>query len=53
MPDQLRVEYPGAIYHVMSRGNGQGGTFFNDVDRPDFLETLAEVCQKNRFQVRA
>jgi hypothetical protein len=38
----MRVEYAGAIYHVMSRG-----------DRRDFLKTLAETCLKTGFQVHA
>ena len=33
MPRKLRIEYPGAIYHVMSRANGKGDIFLNDVDR--------------------
>jgi putative transposase len=46
MPRKLRVEYPGAIYHVMSRGNRRQDIFLDDVDRHDFLKTLAEGCQK-------
>ena len=53
MPRQLRIQYPGAIYHVMSRGNGKSDIFHNDVDRQDFLKTLAEACQKTGFQVHA
>ena len=53
MPRKLRVEYPGAIYHVMSRANGKGDIFLTDVDRQDFLKTLAEACQKTGFQVHA
>jgi putative transposase len=53
MPRQLRMEYPEAIYHVMSRGNAKGDVFFNDVDRQDFLKTLAETCLKTGFQVHA
>jgi REP element-mobilizing transposase RayT len=41
MPRKLRVEYPGAIYHVMSRGNGRQNIFRGDVDRQDFLKTNA------------
>ena len=33
MPRKLRIEYPGAIYHVVSRANGKGDIFLNDVDR--------------------
>ena len=53
MPRKLRIEYAGAIYHVMSRANGKGDVFLNDVDRQDFLKTLAEACQKTGFQVPA
>lgn len=30
----------------MSRGDRREKTFLNDVDRQDFLKTLAETCQK-------
>jgi len=53
MPRQLRVEYPGAIYHVMSRGDRAKDIYVDDVDRQDFLKTLAEACQKTGFQVHA
>lgn len=53
MPRQLRVEYPGAIYHVMSRGDRKKEIYVDDVDRQDFLKTLAEACQKTGFQVHA
>ncbi len=53
MPRQLRVEYPGAIYHVMSRGDRQKDIYLDDVDRQDFLKTLAEACQKTGFHVHA
>jgi putative transposase len=53
MPRQLRVEYPGAIYHVMSRGDRRKDIYLDDVDRQDFLKTLAEACQKTGFQVHA
>ena len=53
MPRKVRVEYPGAIYHVMSRGDRREDIFHDDVDRQDFLKTLAEACQKTGFQVHA
>ena len=53
MPRQVRIEYADAIYHVMSRGNGGKNIFLNDVDRQDFLKTLAETCVKTGFQVHA
>jgi hypothetical protein len=46
MPRKLRVEYPGAMYHVMSRGDRCENIYLDDVDRQDFLKTLAEACEK-------
>jgi len=53
MPRKLRVQYPGALYHVMSRGDRREDIFLDDVDRQDFLKTLAEACQKTDWQVHA
>src|ERR1041384_5399936 len=53
MPRQLRVEYAGAIYHVLDRGDRREDIFVDDVDRQDFLKTLAEACQKTGWQVHA
>jgi len=53
MPRKIRVQYPGAIYHVMSRGDRRENIFLDDVDRHDFIRTLAEACQKTGFQVHA
>ena len=53
MPRKPRIQYPGAIYHVMSRGDRREDIFLDDVDRYDFLKTLAEACQKTSWQVHA
>jgi REP element-mobilizing transposase RayT len=53
MPRKLRIEYPGAMYHVMSRGDRREKIFLDDVDRQDFIKTLAEACQKTNWQVHA
>ena len=53
MPGKPRVEYPGAIYHVMSRANGKGKIFETEVDRQDFIKTLAEACEKTGFEIHA
>jgi len=53
MPRTLRVEYPGAIYHVMSRGNRRDDIFLDDVDRQDFLKTFGEACHKTGWEVHA
>ena len=33
MARQLRLEFPGAIYHVTSRGNAQNPIFLDEEDR--------------------
>ena len=43
---KLRVEYPGAIYHLMNRGDRREAIFADDRDRERFLETLAQTCEK-------
>src|ERR1022692_4595112 len=53
MPRAMRVEYPGAIYHVMGRGDRREDIFVDDVDRQDFLKTLAEAGQKTGWQIHA
>ncbi len=53
MARKLRVEYPGAIYHVMNRGDRREPIFQDDSDRRRFLETLTEACTKTEWQVHA
>jgi REP element-mobilizing transposase RayT len=45
MPRPPRIEFPGAIYHVTSRGNGRRGIFLDDPDRERFLLQLAESLE--------
>jgi REP element-mobilizing transposase RayT len=44
-----RIEYEGAYYHILSRGNDQKEIFLGDADRDLFIKTLAEACE--RFDV--
>jgi len=53
MPRQLRIEYPGAIYHVMNRGDRREPIFKDDLDRERFLATLSQACDKTGWQVHA
>ena len=41
------------MYHVMSRGDQRDDIFLDDVDRHDFIKTLAEACLKPDWQVHA
>jgi len=53
MARKLRVEYPGAIYHVMSRGDHREVIFKDEADRERFIATLGEACAKTDWQVHA
>jgi REP element-mobilizing transposase RayT len=53
MARPLRIQYPGAGYHVMARGNHGQGIFQDDRDRQCFLETLGEACEKTGWRIHA
>ena len=53
MPRKLRLEYSGAIYHVMNRGDQRENIFRDEEDRRRFLATLGEACAKTEWQVHA
>jgi REP element-mobilizing transposase RayT len=46
MARPLRLEFPGALYHVTSRGNGRQVIFSDDVDRERFLAVLASTVAR-------
>jgi putative transposase len=46
MARPLRIEYPGAVYHVTSRGNEKKPVFKDDQDRQNFLNTLQHVNKR-------
>lgn len=46
MSRPLRIEYPGALYHVTARGNARSHIYRDDTDREDFLTTLAGVVKR-------
>ena len=53
MARPLRLEFPGALYHVTSRGDRREDIFLNDDDRIDWLDVLATVCARFNWQVHA
>ena len=53
MARSLRIEYAGAVYHAMARGNQGGLIFQDDPDRRCFLETLGEACEKTGWRIHA
>lgn len=46
MARPLRIQYPGALIHVTSRGNEKRPTFLDDRDRRKFLELLAQAVRR-------
>lgn len=46
-----RIEYAGAVYHVMSRGDHRELIFQDNDDRKMFLETLGEVCERTGWKM--
>ena len=43
MARPLRIEFPGALYHLTARGNAQGPIFLDDQDRHSFLQILGKT----------
>jgi len=51
MARSLRIEYPGALYHVMSRGNGRQRVFLADGDYQRLVDGLESAVRKFAWQV--
>ncbi len=48
-----RLHYPGALYHVILRGNAREKIFFANTDRNRFYLFLQEAAARYRFRVHA
>ena len=48
MSRKLRIEYPGAMYHVMNRGDQREDIFRDDQDRQKFVSTLERETRSFR-----
>ncbi len=53
MARPLRVEYPGAIYHVLSRGDRREPIVRGDADRTLWLSLLERVCRRTGWEIHA
>ena len=51
MPRKPRVEYAGAVYHVMDRGDRLETVFRDDGDRELFFKTLGQACERTGWRV--
>ncbi len=46
MARPLRIEYPGALYHITSRGDGRKNIYLSSIDKTNFLQILGDTCRK-------
>ena len=53
MARPLRIEYPGAVYHLTSRGNERRTIFTDDQDREGFLDLLHQVNRRYHWLCHA
>jgi len=53
MARPLRIEYPGAVYHITSRGNEKKPVYKDEADRENFLSTLHQVNKRYNWLCHA
>jgi REP element-mobilizing transposase RayT len=53
MTRPLRLQFPGALYHVTSRGDRKARIYYDDTDRAVWLQTLKDVCAQFHFSIYA
>lgn len=53
MARPLRIDFPGALHHVTSRGNEKRAIFRSDVDRRMFLQLLGIAVERFRWSLTA
>jgi len=51
MARPLRIEFPGAFYHVMNRGNSGMNIYRSEWDREKFLEYVGEAVKRCGIKV--
>jgi len=49
MARPLRIEFPGAVYHLTARGNRRENIFFSDEDREGFLQILDRTVSRYKW----
>ena len=53
MARPLRIEYPGAYYHVMNRGQSHRNSFIEDKGRQTFLDLLGDMARLWKIEIHA
>ena len=52
MARKLRLQYAGAFYHVINRGNYRADVFASDGAKEAFLKCLGEACEKTGWSCK-
>mgnify|MGYP003575963011 CR=1 FL=1 len=53
MTRPLRIEFPGALYHVTSRGNRRNAIYRDEIDRRIWLDVLALMCERHHCVIHS
>ena len=53
MARSLRIQYEGALYHVINRGNYRSDIYASDGAAQSFLSTVIEAVQRHGWQLHA
>ena len=53
MSRPLRIEFSGALYHIIARGNDRKNIYFDETDFEFFLNILGDACESYRCRVHA
>ena len=53
MSRHIRIEYPGAIYHITSRGNARESVYLCDKDRQIFLDILSDTVEDHNLTLHS
>ena len=53
MPRKPRIEYAGAVYHVMNRGDRGRRVFLDRLDYELFMHAMDEVCERTGWRIHA
>ncbi|MBI5768031.1 MAG: transposase, partial [Verrucomicrobia bacterium] len=53
MARKLRLEFPGACYHVINRGNYRARVFATEATRAAFEACVFEACEKSGWVLHA
>ncbi len=53
MARPLRIDYPGALHHVIVKGNNGINIYYDDADRSKFLDIFRSLIERYKFKIYA